>query len=167
MSLPSSCRAASLLLALLWGAPLAALDLRPPVALCALAQDLASEVVQLTGLVPPPECPKVRFALPPAPGTQAAQLGEYRPDSGHILLAADTDLSTDWGQSVLLHELVHHAQHAAGHTTTQTCAAALETTAYRAQADFLRARGHTQDALLLEIYGPLAAQCGSGDPYIG
>ena len=37
MSLPSSCRAASLLLALLWGAPLAALDLRPPVALCALA----------------------------------------------------------------------------------------------------------------------------------
>ena len=135
------------------------LSLQAPAAmpdLCPLVADLNAVIVAETRHTPPP-CPAIGFAVLPATGAVRSQAGAYLPDSGRIELAADLDLTTAYGQSYLLHELVHAAQFASGADMTAACPAALEGEAYRVQAAFLLQAGLRRDSVLV---GLLAAQLG-------
>jgi hypothetical protein len=144
--------------------PAAALDLShaPGAYLspCAVALALGRDLEELSGYSPSPRCPRIAFTLPPAGESGPAQLGEYHPESGLITLAADLDLSTPWGRSVLLHEMVHAAQHA--QNGLPECRAAMEFEAYAAQAAYLRRHEMLQEATLLFVFGSLVSTC--GDP---
>ncbi len=127
--------------------------------LCPLVQDLNLFVASSTGYVPPP-CPQIGFtAVPPAQSLRS-QAGAYLPDSGRIELAPDLDLTTIYGQSYLLHELVHAAQYANNAQTRAACPAALEAEAYSVQADFLRQNGLPQEAVLISLLANQLGSCG-------
>lgn len=129
---------------------------------CSVARALAPTMKQLTGYTASQTCPRITRSLPPAGATGEAQVGAYFPQTGLIALAADLDLTTPWGQSVLLHEMVHAAQHHA-HGIPE-CRAALEYEAYAAQAAYLRLNGQDRDAALLYMFGGLVSTCGEFDP---
>jgi hypothetical protein len=130
--------------------------------LCSLAVDLNRVVVAETGYVPV-LCPAIGFtAVPPAQSLRS-QAGAYLPASGQIELAPDLDLATAYGQSYLLHELVHAAQFANGADTRVPCPAALEAEAYTVQASFLRQHGLGQDALLVSLLAGQLGSCGRTD----
>ena len=87
-----------------------------------------------------------------------SQAGAFCPDTGAIELAPDLDLSDAFGQSYLLHELVHAAQYANGAQDNARCPAVLEAEAYTVQSDFLRARGLGREAVTMRL---LAGQLGT------
>ena len=120
--------------------------------LCPLIADLNRRIAIQTGYAPPP-CPRVSFSDRLADGGLRSQAGAYFPDTGDIALAPDLDLTTAYGQSYLLHELVHAAQYASGAQTRAACPAALEAEAYRLQADFLREANLPRDAIMLTLLG--------------
>lgn len=125
--------------------------------LCPLVADLNAVILQQTAHVPPP-CPDIGFAALPAAGALRSQAGAFFPDSGAIELAPDLDLTDPFGQSYLLHELVHAAQFASGAHLQARCSAMLEAEAYTVQAGFLRARGFGREAMMMTI---LAGQLGA------
>lgn len=127
--------------------------------LCPLVAELNHSLVESTGYTPVP-CPEIGFSvLDHQPGLRS-QAGAFFPDTGRIELAPDLDLHTAYGQSFLLHELVHAAQFAAGADLRARCPAALEAEAYRVQAQFLHAAGLTRDALLTRMLGEQLGSCG-------
>ena len=132
--------------------------------LCPLVADLNRMLVAETEYQEVP-CPEIGFsALDNQPGMRS-QAGAYFPDTGKIELAPDLDLATAYGQSCLLHELVHAAQFAEGADRSAPCPAALEAEAYRVQAHFLHEAGHTRDALLTRMLGDQLGTCSAGPDY--
>lgn len=125
--------------------------------LCPLVAELNTVIVAETGLAPPP-CPVIGFAALPVSGAMRSQAGAYFPETGAIELAPDLDLTAPFGQSYLLHELVHAAQYASGAQLKARCPAVLEAEAYRVQAGFLRARGFGREAVMMTM---LAGQLGA------
>ncbi len=145
---------------------LAALGCSPALAddLCLLVNDLNRILIDSTDYAAIP-CPEIGFsALDGQPGMRS-QAGAYFPDSGRIELAPDLDLATAYGQSFLLHEMVHAAQFAEGADSRAPCPAALEAEAYRVQADFLQQAGLTRDALLTRMLGDHLGRCGMRPDY--
>lgn len=67
---------------------------------------------------------------------KAGTLAMYECDSRTLILRSDLDFSRPWEQSILLHELVHHAQCLRHGRYDNLCAAERE--AYALQARFLR-----------------------------
>jgi hypothetical protein len=132
--------------------------------LCPLVTDLNTMVAEVTGYTPPP-CPVIGFAELPEFGGVRSQAGAYFPDTKRIELAPDLDLSTIFGQSYLLHELVHAAQYANGADKTALCPAALEAEAYGVQAAFLRRHGLGEQALTVQLIGMQLGSCGMQADY--
>lgn len=128
--------------------------------LCPLVARLNQIVTEETGYATP-ACPVISFSELPPGGVMRSQAGAYMPDTGRIALAPDLDLTGAFGQSYLLHELVHAAQYAAGAQTRVACPAALEAEAYTVQADFLRQRGLGQDAVLIGLLAQQLGRCGA------
>jgi hypothetical protein len=142
--------------------------LHPPEAraadLCPLVDQLNRVLVETTDYQPV-ACPEIGFtALDGQPGLRS-QAGAYFPETGRIELAPDLDLTTTYGQSFLLHELVHAAQFAEGADRRARCQAALEAEAYQVQAQFLHQAGLTRDALLTRMLGDQLGQCGAQPDY--
>ncbi len=132
--------------------------------LCPLVQDLNRIVLAETGYLPVP-CPSIGFtAVPPALSLRS-QAGAYLPATGQIELAPDLDLKTPYGQSYLLHELVHAAQFAYGAEARMPCPAALEAEAYTVQAAFLRMHGLGREALLVSLLAAQLGLCGPAEEY--
>lgn len=132
--------------------------------LCALVGQLNDALVQGTDYRPVP-CPEIGFAaLEGQPGLRS-QAGAYFPETGRIELAPDLDLSTAYGQSFLLHEMVHAAQFAEGAGQSVPCPAALEAEAYRVQAQFQQEAGLTRDALFTRMLGDQLGSCGAEPDY--
>lgn len=132
--------------------------------LCPLVAALNGELVEATEYLPVP-CPEIGFAaLNGQPGMRS-QAGAYFPETGAIELAPDLDLTTAYGQSFLLHELVHAAQFAAGADARAPCPAALEAEAYRVQAQFLQQAGLSRDAMLTRMLGEQLGSCGAEPEY--
>lgn len=132
--------------------------------LCPLVTVLNQALVDGTDYRAVP-CPEIGFsALDGQPGMRS-QAGAYFPDSGRIELAPDLDLSTAYGQSFLLHEMVHAAQFGERANETAPCPAALEAEAYRVQAQFLQEAGLTRDALLTRMLGEQLGACGASPEY--
>lgn len=132
--------------------------------LCPLVETLNLTLSQTTGYQPI-TCPEIGFAaLDSQPGMRS-QAGAFFPETGQIELAPDLDLSTAYGQSFLLHEMVHAAQFAEGADTVAPCPAALEAEAYRVQADFLQGAGLVRDALFTRMLGDRLGTCGEGPDY--
>jgi len=146
----------SLLGALVFLIPLSAPEPRQD--LCSLVAELNKVIVVATDLTPPP-CPEIGFAVLPVNGALRSQAGGYFPDTGRIELAADLDLTTVFGQSYLLHELVHAAQYASGAQLRALCLARLEAQAYYLQSDFLRDHGLARDAVLVRLLADHLGAC--------
>ena len=131
---------------------------------CALVAELNRVLTETTAYAPVP-CPEIGFsALEGVPGMRS-QAGAYFPRTGRIELAPDLDLATAYGQSFLLHEMVHAAQFAAGADRTAPCLAALEAEAYAVQAQFLQAAGLGLDAVLTRMIGGQLGSCGRPPDY--
>ncbi len=127
--------------------------------LCPLVATLNTWVTRITDHQPPP-CPLIGFTdLAGSTGVRS-QAGAYDPQTGSIELAPDLNLSTAYGQSYLLHELVHAAQFASGADQTALCPAALEAEAYSVQAAFLRQNGLGEEALSITILSMHLGACG-------
>lgn len=131
---------------------------------CALVAALNRVLTDSTAYAPVP-CPEIGFSVLAGAAGLRSQAGAYFPESGRIELAPDLDLTTAYGQSFLLHEMVHAAQFAAGAQGTAPCPAALEAEAYRVQADFLLRAGLTRDALLTRMLGEQLGTCGVAPDY--
>lgn len=129
---------------------------------CELVATLNRVVAEATGYHPP-ACPQIGFAALPAGGALRSQGGAFFPDTGRIELAPDLDLSTTFGQSYLLHELVHAAQYANGADKHVTCPAQLEAEAYYLQSDFLRDRNLPREAVLVRLLADHLGHCGDPD----
>jgi hypothetical protein len=132
--------------------------------LCPLVAELNRTVADLTGHAPP-TCPVIGFVDLPEFGGVRSQAGAYFPLTQRIELAPDLDLTTVFGQSYLLHELVHAAQFAAGADKTALCPAALEAEAYTVQAAFLRQHGLGEQALTVQLIGMQLGSCGTQADY--
>ena len=65
----------------------------------------------------------------------------YHPDSNSIYVRRGVDLTTNYGKSALVHELVHFLQYQHGMERKVACVNALEKDAYRVQAAYLRQKG--------------------------
>lgn len=132
--------------------------------LCPQVAELNLALVRATDYAPV-ACPEIGFALlEDQPGLRS-QAGAYFPDSGRIELAPDLDLTTAYGQSFLLHEMVHAAQFAEGADTEAPCPEALEAEAYRVQAAFLHQAGLTRDALFTRMLGEQLGTCEAAPDY--
>lgn len=127
--------------------------------LCALAMDMEARIAERLGYPPGTDCPEIAFALPLAGAVQRSQAGAFDTVTGRIDLAPDLDLASAYGQSFLLHELVHAAQYRAGRDRTAPCPAALEAEAYGEQADFLVEAGLSREAVLTRALGAQLGGC--------
>jgi hypothetical protein len=132
--------------------------------LCPLVATLNTWVTRITDHQPPP-CPQIGFTdLAGSTGVRS-QAWSYDPASGRIELAPDLNLSTTYGQSYLLHELIHAAQFASGADQTALCPAALEAEAYGVQAAFLRQNDMGEEALSITILSIHLGACGMQTEY--
>jgi hypothetical protein len=132
--------------------------------LCPLVADLNLVLVDSTGYAAVP-CPDIGFSVLGAQAGMRSQAGAFFPETGRIELAPDLDLDTAYGQSFLLHEMVHAAQFAEGADRNAPCLAALEAEAYRVQAQFLQQAGLTRDALFTRMLGDQLGTCGTPPDY--
>jgi hypothetical protein len=133
-------------------------------ALCPLVAELNHILVASTGYTPVP-CPEIGFSVLGDKAGLRSQAGAYFTETGRIELAPDLDLTTAYGQSFLLHEMVHAAHFAAGEDQRAPCPAALEAEAYRVQVQFLQVSGLTRDALLTRMLGDQLGTCGADPGY--
>jgi len=134
-----------------------------PTDYCGLATRLNGIVAAETGYDVGQECPRIGFSIPLTTGVPRSQAGAYLPETGEIELAPDLDLSSAYGQSYLLHELVHAAQYRAGRQEQVPCPAKLEAEASLVQAAFLHDQGLGQEAVLIEALAVQLGQCGQMD----
>ena len=158
MTQPISVLRAAVVVLALSPVPAAAFELTPPVSVCAVAAELKPFLERATGYTAEPACPDVSFTLPVAQPTGQSRAAEYDFTARAIRLASDIDLTTVYGQSVLLHEMVHAAQHASG--LDPDCRAELEYEAYATQAAYLTEHGAVKDARIALIYAGLMSSCG-------
>jgi hypothetical protein len=128
---------------------------------CAIVADLSAVIADETAYPPLLGCPEIGFGTLAGTAAQRSQAGAFIPATGMIELAPDLDLTTAYGQSFLLHELVHAAQYDAGRHLEVPCPAALEAEAYAIQAAFLRRHGMTRTATMTAV---MAAQLGVCHP---
>lgn len=128
---------------------------------CAMVAELSAIIADETAYSPRSDCPEIGFGILAGTGAQRSQAGAYTPETGKIELAPDLDLTTAYGQSFLLHELVHAAQYGAGRHLEVPCTAALEAEAYAIQSAFLRRHGMTRTATMTAV---MAAQLGVCHP---
>lgn len=132
--------------------------------LCPLVTELNRALMESTDYQPA-ACPKLGFSTLDADAAVRSQAGAFYPDSGRIELAPDLDLGSAYGQSFLLHEMVHAAQFAARADARARCPAALEAEAYAVQAQFLLEAGLARDALLTRMIGDQLGRCGVQPDY--
>lgn len=132
--------------------------------LCPLVTDLNQFLTGGTGYAAIP-CPEIGVSVLGDQAGMRSQAGAFYPETGRIELAPDLDLGTAYGQSFLLHEMVHAAQFAEGADLQARCPAALEAEAYRVQADFLQGAGLTREALLTRMLGNQLGSCGAEPEY--
>ena len=66
----------------------------------------------------------------------------YNHDNNTIYITDTIDLDTDYGKSVLLHEMVHYLQFTNGRNDEVMCLRALENNAYQLQNSFLQSYGY-------------------------
>lgn len=132
--------------------------------LCDLVAELNSALIANTAYQAVP-CPVIGFSMLPEKGALRSQAGAYFAETGMIELAPDLDLAGAYGQSFLLHELVHAAQFANGADHTVACPAALEAEAYRVQAAFLRENALPREALLTWFLADQLGSCGTEPDY--
>ena len=132
--------------------------------LCPLVDALNRTLVDATEYRAVP-CPDIGFLVLDSAPSLRSQAGAYFPDTGRIELAPDLNLTTAYGQSFLLHELVHAAQFAEGANTVAPCPAALEAEAYQVQAQFLQEAGLVRDALFTRMLGEQLGSCGAEPEY--
>lgn len=132
--------------------------------ICGLVADLNAFIAAKTEYAPPP-CPEIGFSLPLPTDAARSQAGAYLPETGQIELAPDLDLTSAYGQSYLLHELVHAAQYAGGRQHKVACIGALEAEAYAVQAQFLRAHDLGREATLITLLGAQLGQCSAEAEY--
>ncbi len=125
---------------------------------CPLVADLNAVIALETSHTPPP-CPAIGFAALPVTGAMRSQAGAYFPDTGAIELAPDLDLTDAFGQSYLLHELVHAAQHHSDAHLFARCPAALEAEAYMVQSNFLRTHGLRREAVMMRLLADQLGTC--------
>ncbi len=130
--------------------------------LCPLVAELNRIIADSTAYVPAP-CPVIGFAVLPEGGAMRSQAGAYFPETGRIELAPDLDLTGAYGQSYLLHELIHAAQFANGADATAECPARLEAEAYSLQSDFLQINGLPREAVLVRLLADHLGRCGPAD----
>lgn len=120
-----------------------------------LVADLSRQVAAALDLPAPPSPPAIRIVprshLPLIAAALSGQpvqgrdfLALYLPVSGAILLSEGWDPANPRDLSVLLHELVHHADAATG--GLDPCAGTREARAYGIQSDWLEARGDSLQA---------------------
>lgn len=131
---------------------------------CDLVAALNVSLSETTAYLPI-TCPAIGFSVLTAEAGIRSQAGAFFPETGRIELAPDLDLGSAYGQSFLLHEMVHAAQFAEGADRRARCPAALEAEAYRVQAQFLQATGQTRDALLTRMLGEQLGRCGAQPDY--
>lgn len=131
---------------------------------CALVASLNIFLTEATGYQPI-ACPQIGFSALDAKAAMRSQAGAFYPATGQIELAPDLDLGTAYGQSFLLHEMVHAAQFAEGADQRARCPAALEAEAYAAQAQFLQVAGLSRDALMTRLLGGQLGACGAQPDY--
>lgn len=144
-------------------APLWAIEIAPPVSLCDVAEDLRADVKRYAGYDLQGGCPAIRYSLPRQDGpARQVQVGSFNLHTAEIGLAVDLDLTSAFGRSILLHELVHLAQHQSGRRWH--CPEAREYEAYAAQAAYLRAHGLTREAAFATISAAMVRGC-PGDEY--
>lgn len=132
--------------------------------LCDLALKLDAVVVGVTGDAPLTSCPEIGFAVPTTGDLARSQAGAYDPETGQINLAPDLDLTSIYGQSYLLHELVHAAQFRSDRAKGFACRAALEAEAYAIQADFLQNGGDMRQAVLMRLLAGQLGTCPTAEP---
>jgi hypothetical protein len=132
--------------------------------ICGLVEDLNAFIARDTAYTPPP-CPDIGFSLPLPTDAARSQAGAYLPETGQIELAPDLDLTSAYGQSYLLHELVHAAQYEGGRQHMVACTGALEAEAYAVQAQFLRAHDLGREATLIGLLGAQLGQCSAEAEY--
>ena len=108
-------------------------------------------ISQVSGLPLPADTPEIERVDPARiatlasgpgaadPETESGYLALYHADSQTVLLRRDWDMRDLRDRSVLVHELVHHMQAAAGRE--YVCKGAMEREAYEVQSAWLEARG--------------------------
>lgn len=69
----------------------------------------------------------------------------YHPGHNTIYLRENIDLSTDYGKSALVHELIHFIQYQNGQHHSVPCIAALEREAYKIQRIYMEQHGVAPD----------------------
>ncbi len=135
----------------------AALELTAPVNTCSVIHELSADLKRLGGIDANMPCFDIRFSLPPETKAIQYQVGAYFPENDTIALARDVDLSTVFGKSVLLHEMVHMAQHQ--RDDIPNCVGRLESEAYFIQGIYLSEHGLKKDAMMTHLLGGLMGQC--------
>lgn len=101
-----------------------------------LRQVSASELVDLS----------VPNATPAAREYLAGHLmAIYKFDHKRIYVSVAVDLSTEYGKSIIVHELVHFLQFQTGRQAHAPCAGALEQPAYQAQKAYMLTHGVKPD----------------------
>lgn len=152
-------RAGAKLCVLVFASAAQAVTLGPPVATCALAAELGAHLAKVAPYPARDDCPAISFAHLPGRVGGLTQAGAFDPATGAITLAPDLNLTEAYGQSFLLHELVHAAQWQTGRHLEAQCIGELEAEAYVIQADFLRRAGYTREAALMRVMASFAAVC--------
>ncbi|WP_299753354.1 DUF6647 family protein [uncultured Boseongicola sp.] len=129
---------------------------------------LVTFVSSETGYLPLSDCPRVRSttnsALRGFLGLNASYAQEqpfamYVPMDAEVLIGPEVEVTSILGQSYIVHELVHAHQVVSGAAQRAPCPGWLEGEAYRVQASYLKARGLTEDAFEMEIFGMLQGSC--------
>lgn len=124
---------------------------------CKLIEELNAFVASVTGWEVGTDCPELRrsYFAEPSEESHVSQVGGFDVSNGFITLSSELDLDDIFGQSVLLHELVHAAQKRAGLENEVVCRNALERDAYTVQSIFLRRHGlkdQAVTALLMSLF---------------
>lgn len=94
----------------------------------------------------------------PAGYNQHRLLGVFQHHENIIYISESIDLNTIYGQSVLVHELVHHLQFANDLDHNSPCRKSLERLAYELQREFLLAHNHR--SMFSQQHIQKKSQCG-------
>jgi hypothetical protein len=86
-------------------------------------------------------------------GYQEYQLAAlYQNNLNRIYVSNVIDIDSDYGKSVLLHELVHFLQYKVGYHENNDCLRSLEVDAYRLQNKYLVSNGHQPTISAMDIF---------------
>ena len=146
-----------ILTVLLLASPTSAIELGTPVSLCSIANELKADLHRLSRYRLSGACPTIRFSLRLQEEARQIQVGSFDLETFEIGLAADLDMTTVFGRSILLHEMVHLAQVQSGRR--YSCPEAMEYEAYSVQAAYLREHGLVREAGFAAISASMRGRC--------